>query len=174
VNQTWGDFRWEFTRSQREQRIISNTVSGSGYHTANVAEHYVQTALPTDGGFITATANLATSTSSDCDTVAFLTKTTTITDQLAAKDIWGKAKKADIKRLVSWPAITGTGATAAPAAVYVRKFCKTKNDNYCWSHGYQVGLEHTSANCTKKTPGHKDATNKDNIRGGETWGSEFL
>jgi hypothetical protein len=63
VNQTWADFRREFARFQREQCIISNTASGAGYHTENVAEHYLQTALPSDGGFVTAMANLATSTS---------------------------------------------------------------------------------------------------------------
>jgi hypothetical protein len=41
VNKTWADFRREFARTQREQRIISGTASGAGYHTANVAEHYV-------------------------------------------------------------------------------------------------------------------------------------
>jgi hypothetical protein len=34
-------------------------------------------------------------------------------------------------------------ATAAPAAIYIRKLYNTKNENYCWSHGYQVGLAHT-------------------------------
>jgi hypothetical protein len=37
--------------SQREHRIISSTDSGTGYHTANVAEHYVQKSLPADGNF---------------------------------------------------------------------------------------------------------------------------
>jgi hypothetical protein len=57
---------------------------------------------------------------------------------------------------------------------YVKKSYKTKNDNYCWSHGYQVGLNHTSAICTKKAPGRKDNATKSNIMGGDTWGSEFL
>jgi hypothetical protein len=50
---------------------------------------------------------------------------------------------------------------------------KQKNDNYFWPHGYQVVLSHISANC-KKDPGHKDASTKENIIGGDTWGSEFL
>jgi hypothetical protein len=41
VNQTWADLWREFARSQREQRIISITARVTGYHTANVAEHYV-------------------------------------------------------------------------------------------------------------------------------------
>jgi hypothetical protein len=48
VNQTWADFRREFARAQREQCIISSTESGAGYHTANVAEHYVHKSIPDD------------------------------------------------------------------------------------------------------------------------------
>jgi hypothetical protein len=36
----------------------------------------------------------------------------------------------------------------------------------CWYHGYQVGLDHTSANCTKKAPGHKNDAINENIMGG--------
>jgi hypothetical protein len=37
MSQTWAEFCREFARAQREQRIISSTASGAGYHTANVA-----------------------------------------------------------------------------------------------------------------------------------------
>jgi hypothetical protein len=48
MKQTWADFRIEFSREQREQRIISSTASGAGYHTAIVAEHYEHTPAPAD------------------------------------------------------------------------------------------------------------------------------
>jgi hypothetical protein len=44
MNQTWADFGREFARAQREQRIISSTAIGTGYHTATVA----QTQAPAD------------------------------------------------------------------------------------------------------------------------------
>jgi hypothetical protein len=88
VNQTWAEFRREFARAQRDHRIISNTVSVAGYHTANVAEHYLHGQLPADGGFVTAMANLATATSADRETFATLTNTfSTLMDQLAAKEV---------------------------------------------------------------------------------------
>jgi hypothetical protein len=62
-------------------------------------------------------------------------------------------------------AISGGASDATPVAAYVRKSYKTKNDNYCWSHGYQVGQAHTIANCTKKATGHQDEATKDNIMG---------
>jgi endonuclease V-like protein UPF0215 family len=90
--------RREFSHYQREQHIISNTASGAGYHTANVAENYVQTAIPVDGGFATTIANLVIATSTDRETIVVLIKTiATLTDQLAAKDIWGKSQEAEIK-----------------------------------------------------------------------------
>jgi hypothetical protein len=153
VNQTWADFWREFTRSQREQRIISRTAIDAGYHTANVSEHYGPNYLPADSGFVTAMANLATSTYADHEKVATLTKAiVTLTDQLKAKDIWAKSQEADLRRLLgaqgNATSIVSTGQNNA----YRRKSYKTKSDNYCWSHGYQVGLVHKIANCTKKAP----------------------
>jgi hypothetical protein len=58
VNKFWGDFRRKFTRAQRKQHIIASPDISAGYHTANVAEHYVHDQLPADVGFVTAMANL--------------------------------------------------------------------------------------------------------------------
>jgi hypothetical protein len=98
----------------------------------------------------------------------------TLTDQLKANDIWAKSQEAELKRLLGAQGNAPPTAEAGPTNVYVRKSYKTKNDNYCWSHGYQVGLNHTCANCTKKAPGRKDDATKSNIMGVDTWGSEFL
>jgi hypothetical protein len=175
VNQTWIDFRREFARAQREKRIISSTVSGAGYNTANVAENYVQNQLPAGGGFVAAMSNLATATSDERETVDTLTTAiSTLTDQLAAKDLWDESQEAELKYFLGGRTTTASIVTAAPGGAYISKSYKTKNDNYCWSHGYQVGLAHTSANCTKINPGHKDAANKDNIMGGDTWLRESL
>jgi hypothetical protein len=175
VNQTWADFRREFARAQREQRIISSTAIGAGYHTANVAEHHEPNSLPAGSGFVTAMANLATATSADRETLATLTKAiTTLTDQLKAKYIWANSQEAELKRVLSAQGNATPIVSTGTSNAYVRKSYKTKNDNYCWSHGYQVGLTHTSENCTKKAPGHKDGATKNNIMGGDTWGSEFI
>jgi hypothetical protein len=48
MNQTLAELRRKFARVQREQHIISSTVSGAGYHTANVSEYYEQTQAPAD------------------------------------------------------------------------------------------------------------------------------
>jgi hypothetical protein len=119
--------------------------------------------------------NLATATSSDRESVAKLNKAiATLTEHLKAKDIWAKYQEAELKRMLGAQGNAPPTAAAGPTNAYVRKSYKTKNDNYCWSHGYQVGLNHTSSNCTKKAPGHKYNATKSNIMGGDTWGSEFL
>jgi hypothetical protein len=118
---------------------------------------------------------LATATSTDRETVATLIKSiATLTEQLKAKDIWAKSQEAELKRLLGAQGNATPIASAGLTNAYVRKSYKTKNENYCWSHGYQVGLNNTSANFTKKYPGQKDNTTKTNIMGGDTWGSEFL
>jgi hypothetical protein len=120
-------------------------------------------------------ANLATATPSDRETVMTLTRAiATLTDQLKAKDFSAKSQEAEVRRLLGVQGNTRPAAAAGTPTTYVRKSYKTKNDNYCWSHGYQVGLNHTSANCTMKAPGHKDNAIKTNIMGGDTWGREFL
>jgi hypothetical protein len=100
------------------------------YGTLNVAEHSVHRQLPSGGGFVTAMANLATTTSADCETVAAITKTSaTLTDQLATREVWAKSKEAEIKRLDYGRAVIGAAAAATPAAAYVFKSYKANNDN---------------------------------------------
>jgi hypothetical protein len=117
-------------------------------------------------------ANLATATSAECETVATLTRAIeTITYQLKVKDIWAKSQEADVRRLLSTHGNARPPVAPGPTNTYVRKSYKTNNDNYCWSHGYQDGLNYTSDNCTNKAPGHNYNTTKANIMGGDTWGS---
>jgi hypothetical protein len=109
-------------------------------------------------------ANLATATSADRETVSTLTKAIeTITEQLKAKYIWAKSQEAELKCVLGAQDIATPIAAAGPTKAYMRKSYKTKNENYCWSHGYQVGLNHTSANCTKKALGQKDNATKSNM-----------
>jgi hypothetical protein len=113
-----------------QELSLSSTASGAGYHIANVAEHYVHGHLPDNGGFVTVTDSLATATSTDSETITTLTKaTSTLTDQLAAKDIWAKSKEAKLKRLLGGRAPAVDAVAARPAAAYVSKSYKTKNDN---------------------------------------------
>ena len=39
-------------------------------------------------------------------------------------------------------------------------------NGYCWTHGYKVGLRHTSASCSNKAQGHKDNATRTNTMNG--------
>ena len=45
------------------------------------------------------------------------------------------------------------------------------NNNYCWSHGFHVEDDHTSATCNNPRAGHQRNATKANIMGGTTAGS---
>ena len=47
---------------------------------------------------------------------------------------------------------------------------RIENQNYCWTHGYRVGKNHTSATCQNPAPGHQKDATRDNIMGGSTRG----
>jgi hypothetical protein len=112
-----------------------------------VAEYYVHGQLPVGGGFVTAMFNVATTTSADRENVATLTKAiVTLMDRLVSKYVLVTSKELELKRLLGGHAPTVVAITYGPTDAYVIKSYKTKNDNYCWSHDYQVGLAHTSAN----------------------------
>jgi hypothetical protein len=115
-------------------------------------------------------ANLATATSADHETVATLTKEiATLTDRLKAKDIWAKSQEAELKLLLGVQGNARPIVSTGNSNAYVRKSYKTKS----WSHGFQVGLAHTSAS-TKKAAGHKDGTTNKKSTIGDTWGSKFI
>jgi hypothetical protein len=98
--------------------------------------HYIHNSLPTYGGFVTATANLATAISADRETVATLTKAiATLLEQLKSKDIWAKSQEAELKRLLGGHTTAAPIVPTVPGATYMMKSYKTKNENYCWSHG---------------------------------------
>jgi hypothetical protein len=179
--------------------MISQTALRSGYHTANmvtqvpagqfqtcdVARLYDQ---PNDGEdetlhMTTALENLVMATGADRATIAALIKS--IADLTAVT----KAQAEELHRIVNRGHITHMPSPAQHGSAtvirgYGRQRCtgnneqgnwgrpmyKTKNNNYCWSHGYQVGFQHSSATCTERKEGHNPATTNTNIMGGDTWG----
>jgi predicted RNase H-like nuclease (RuvC/YqgF family) len=113
---------------------------------------------------VDAISQLATATSSDRGTVATLTATNT---KLATQLEAAQAQIAQLKDEVAELKIK-----IKPAWQGQRPHKTTNNDNYCWSHGYQVAKAHTSATCNMKKSGHKDTATKSNPMGGVKWGKE--
>jgi hypothetical protein len=159
------------------------------FEASDVARHYHQTPVVPEATseMTTVLANLATVTGADRATVAALTK---ILVELTAVT---RAQAEELRRLIQSGHLAPLQTpTQHSSATVVRDngrqrrsgtndqgggghpLYKTKKNNYCWSHGYQVGFQHTSATCTDLKAGHNPAATKSNIMGGDTWGSEFL
>jgi predicted RNase H-like nuclease (RuvC/YqgF family) len=88
---------------------------------------------------VNAIAKLATATTSDRGTVATLTVTNAkLASQLEAAKAYIKMLKDEVLALKEkiQPELQGQ----LPAK-------STNNNNYCWSHGYQVHKDHTSDIC---------------------------
>jgi hypothetical protein len=167
--QMWPLFKAFFTEAHRENRMISKTALRSGYHTENMAtaipsgpfeisdvtRHYHQTPLtPTATSEITAVlAILATAMGADRATVAALTKS------LAELTVVTKAQAEEVHHLIQSGHIAPVQAPAQHSSTTMirgnrrqrrsgtneqggggRPLYKTNNNNYCWSHIYQVGL----------------------------------
>jgi hypothetical protein len=201
--QAWPIFKAFFMEARHENRMIIQTALRSGYHTANmvnqvpagqfetcdVARHYdqpndVQDSTP---NMTSALANPATATGAHRATVAALTKI------IAELTVTTKAQAEELRRIVHSGHISPLPDPAQHSSATVVRgngrqrrignneqvngghpLYKTNNNNYCSSHGYQMGLQHTSATCTERKAGHNLEATKTNIMGGDTWGSRLL
>jgi hypothetical protein len=130
-------------------------VPGGQFQICGVTRHYAHPIDVEDSTPImtTAFANLSTATGADRATVAALTKS------LADLTALTKAQAEELCRLLNSIHITPMPAPAPHGSATVvlgngrqrcirnidqgngeRPMYKTKNNNYFWSHGYQVGL----------------------------------
>jgi hypothetical protein len=158
ADRTWENFKTAFTAAwleNKEDELI--TTQGHGYQSAN---HVDQWANETAEAF----ANLASATASDRNTIQALVATTQdLTAQLAIKD----KTIADLRTALNnkTPAATGRSQHGGNLPT---------NKNYCWTHGYILSDQHTSATCTRKAPGHVDAANRTDTKNGSTRGKHLL
>jgi hypothetical protein len=152
AQKTWISFKVHFSTAHRDFRLTKQTAHQSGFHSANmtIENHPFQ-------GTADAIAQLAVATASDRDMVATLTDTNTkFTSQLKVSQAYVKKLKEDIAQLKLniRPAWQGQ----RPAKTTDKKEC-------CWSHGYQVHNERTSASCKNPKDGHKKGATKRNPMG---------
>jgi hypothetical protein len=70
---------------------------------------------------------------------------------------------------------SGTNTTTRSASSATpRSRPETNNENYCWSHGYQIHEDHTSVTCMRQAAGHHEAATKTNNMGGRQWGRDAV
>lgn len=156
---TWNAFKLHFLEAQRLNREQQQTTAQAGFHANKLVNE--QLAQQTE-----ALANLATATASDRQAFQVLTNAVAeLTKQLKEKD-------AMLEKLLK---SSNNNSRAAPGSKkpYVANTPYIENTNYCWTHGYRVHQNHTSASCQSKAEGHQDAATRDNPMGGSTRGKNL-
>ena len=174
AEKTWPNFKQDFALAHNDLREIALTTQAGGYHGANSAtEVYFQTTAE-------ALANLATATATDREAVANLVQSNaTLTQQLAARDAEIINLTNQLQKLRNKNNNSGTANRNNNNNYNNNNNNRTRyniritpNNNYCWTHGYQCGANHTSKTCTSPCEGHKQEATAENPIGGSTYGKQ--
>jgi ribonuclease D len=104
---------------------------------------------------IGALANMATATAADRGVVAALTQANS---RLAKQLEENSSELKELKDLLN----------QERRDKRVPRSFNASASNYCWNHGYKVGMNHTSITCNTRNPGHKtEATRAENMGGSQ-------
>ena len=165
AEKTWVNLKIHFAEAHNDYRLTQTTIQGSGYHNANNAmEDFVSETAD-------AFANLATATASDRTMLAELTQSNSeLLRQLAAQT----SEIANLRaQLATNNARTnnGNGGGTRNQQQHTQRSTRGKvrfnhNENYCWTHGYDVADSHKSDSCASPAEGHKKEATKANTLGG--------
>jgi hypothetical protein len=121
-----------------------------------------------------ALAMMATASAADRDTMSNLvTSKYQLSTHLAERSAALATANETIHSLRSVSSAIGgsayTSAARYPSNGTARVHPATNNENYCWSHGYQIHADHTSMTCTRRAEGHQELATKANNMGGRQW-----
>lgn len=153
---TWAAFKAHFTSAHNEYCDSLITSKSAGYQTAYHAQQQDHLL-----------AHLATSAAHDTAAISQLSKDKTALQQALAvtnqRLDHALAAIATTNATQQCPPAALCPASYGPPAAKCVKFCST---NYCWTHGYWVNKDHTSATCAKPAPGHRTKATRTNTLGG--------
>jgi hypothetical protein len=164
---TWANFKPAiFAAEQRDLEDNPTTNKANGYYTANNARakksaknssNPPDSVSPTSNYSASATPSLMSQSENESPEYALMAKTL---DTLVSK----------------MNALTDSKTSGGPNKRQKREGSTphVPNENYCWSHGYRVNAEHTSATCTKRNPGHIETATRADTKGGSTYGKNRI
>jgi hypothetical protein len=144
ADKTWINFQTAFSEAAQDLRESASALQASGYHGANAA---IEENTRFQEETAAALANLATATASDRSTLA------SVTAALESANAKIVSLKRQLKPKSCQHTLFGDGNPF-------------KHGNYCWSHGFCCGKEHTSSNCKWPMAEHRKDTTKENKLGG--------
>ena len=180
-DKTWTNFKAHFQRAQRLLRDQLRTTKQAGF-TSNLAiQHHPNHTQPPPE-YRDALVNLATSAAADRE--LFTKLATTVAN---INDHIQHLNKPPIASITNSDATNSTALSSVTSSVTdlqqqvaalqrendqlcqkqpQRRQTRRDNGNYCWTHGYRVGNNHTSATCQNKAPGHQNNATRANTMGG--------
>jgi hypothetical protein len=174
------DKTWEkahFTTEHRLYRKQTQTAQATGYQAANRAQRNLQDDLVAEQS--EALAMIASASATDRTTLSHLVSSNAQFSTNLADKAAGLAASKEIIRNLRAGARTsgGPGTSNAPrsaSSATPRARPATNNENYFWSHGYQIHEDHTIMTCTRRAAGHQEAATKENNMGGRQWGRDAV
>ena len=151
-DKTWDNFKQHFFDAQNKHILRRQTAQQAGFHQANMAAHNYDPTME-------ALANMAHANAGNGEALATLNNT------IATLNAQIQQQTARIQSLE-------LQLDAAKKNTNTNRPTNHRKDQggYCWTHGYLVHPEHTSATCRKKKPGHQDEATRNNPMGGSDLG----
>jgi hypothetical protein len=154
IEKTWTQFKSHFDAAHRQHKQMQGeSAATAGYHSVNAAFFHTEDQM--DEATIGAVANLATATAADRGVVAALTQANAC---LVKKLEDNSNELRELKAFLKKERTEKCGQHSF----------NPSPSNYCWTHGYKVGITHTSLTCKIPRQGHKkEATRADNMGGSQ-------
>jgi hypothetical protein len=146
--QTYANFQAEFSAAHADLKNQQNTSKGAGYQTNSAMETFC---LHTNDSI----RHLANAATSDRDSMkAILEANRILLEQVTNLSL-------EIKKINTNLPRNNQNEKSNPKKRY-------RNNNYCWTHGYDCHEKHTSATCKNPAEGHQKDATKTNIMSGST------
>lgn len=161
ANKTWANFQTFFTAAQHKLQARQRTAGSAGYHGAHAMVAQLEAAELHAQQLAAAaqhdrTNNLATMRALTNTITELSTQVRLLTQQLATKD----------NTILQLRQHQPSPPDAATIVTNNRRRLPKDNGSYCWTHGYCVHRDHSSATCTNKAAGHQIGATKQNTMGG--------
>ncbi len=164
ANKTWAEWkiRYRAAHIARKRQLLASggTDPFHGAHAATESTGISTNELDKLDGYLDNLANAATRESSTLRDLA---------DANACNAASIKGITASIAQLTAaYYKLAGKKPPTAPPATERNNKRNYQVGGYCWTHGYKVGLKHTSATCKSQDDGHKEAATRANTMGGSS------
>jgi hypothetical protein len=176
VDQTWPNFKTDFSEAHRDLRIVQTAAQGAGYHSANSAMTDIQENYRRETS--AALGQLASATAADRTAVANLTQANTnLSTQLGSANDSIETLKQTITTLqAQLGQLSLSNNNNQSTDTNGRNRNRTNNNtnqSYCWTHGRTRNDQHTSQSCRHPDDTHKaKATLHNRLGGSDKWCAE--